>query len=987
MAGPVRLYDRDKKEWIEVPETELNQKVASGKYAFGQGIDIPVVAPDGELGYVPSEKAEEAFAQGFRWQTPQDREADTAKKKQQIIEQNYGDAAGTSFLQGVASGATFGGSDVVLNKLGLADAAKQVKDLNPASNVAGNVVGAIANPVMGAAGNAVKAGGAALGETSAAIRAGEALASRGFSTAGKIVQNTLPNITGSAVEGAFYGLGQGVSEAALGEPSKIVENLASNAAMGGIFGGMLGGAFGGLSDASPLIKDIAKATWSKADELVQSAAQKATKSTLLPVLRSSGKDEEARLLEQLIPNAADRAAALENPNAIKEVSKMAATAEKEVQGRIKDLDGNVRSYLKRLPKEEADAIEQEIVANRGDLTASLNTLYKKHQDMDGVFKEQLAVMKDPPQVIGRLYDDTEALIKRLEKAGDAKSADLAARIQNIVDSEVPKRFGALQGRERDATLSASMKLADEVRLANRLRQEVPVKDTGLGGFAERSRKDLINYRKNIDDYALKNHPIDFVAQNQSQLDQQYTAYSQLRQFASGRKGEAGSKVLRVMQDPEKAQQFDKLMGNITAFAPEIEQVQAGFKSAADRMSTLRTARDKINELLADAPGGKLTTDNVEEMLQLFKAPEKFSSRISELRSLQEQLAATEGVSAVEKYIRIQKALGADVIPTIDELKRLEPTYEALNRLKPQGGSVEPAVNAKGIALGFLHPALSALYTAGKTVSNMGNNPYRVMQTLTAIEKASNKAAKRMESLTNAAVDSLTSKKAQKVSLVSGVAYERMAKSSEDREEQYKKQKRILADMQQPEFAHEYIAQRMGQWSGAPMVQAQMGVHMLQVAQFLSTKMPVDPLEGKSMFGNDTGWSPSDADLSKFNRYVAAAQNPGIVLEHIQRGSVVPEEIETLKTLYPATFQKLQSAVLDGITKNGNKLSYQQRLTIGTLFDVPTDATMAPDFIASMQSNYQQANEDQGGRPEGKSIKIDINPNETFATETTRITNK
>lgn len=42
-----KLYDRDKKDWFNIPDDQVTEKVASGKFAFAQGQKIPVVSPDG----------------------------------------------------------------------------------------------------------------------------------------------------------------------------------------------------------------------------------------------------------------------------------------------------------------------------------------------------------------------------------------------------------------------------------------------------------------------------------------------------------------------------------------------------------------------------------------------------------------------------------------------------------------------------------------------------------------------------------------------------------------------------------------------------------------------------------------------------------------------------------------------------------------------------------------------------------------------------
>lgn len=1015
---PIQLFDRASNQWVDVPSSEITKKIADGTHALPSGMDIPVVSPDGELGSIPAENAEAAFRDGFRWQTPQDIEANTAREAEKSKEENFG-GTGFALAHGIGSGASFGLQGVIEDKMGLGSAANEVNQRSPIASTVGNVVGAVANPILGAVGQAARGVGAGVGEAvggaTGLTKAGEALGvlgeatqpaanfgalaegaaaaapslvSKGLTTAGKIVSGLAPNALGSAAEGAFYGLGQGISEAALGDPQHVTENLIGNLKNGFLFGGVLGGGLGVLTDAAPLIKSISRAGVTGIEDIVKSAAQKATSGVLVPTLKTMGKTAEADIVSQLIPQAAERAAIGEHTGDFERVAELAKQAQADAEAHAKELDGNVRAYIDNLPAQTRAEVKAAFADAGGDLTRLRSDLQSNYDSLNSTYRAQLPNMtQDKPQMIGKLYTDAESLVDTLKKSGEAADNRLGNELKNIMNSEIKPQYGALKEFERTPTLTANYPLSTEVSLAHRLMDAAP-ENTGI--LSAKAADALEQFKTKTTD-ALLDHPNDFVSNMEQKLAAQKEALNGFSELV-GKTASPGSKLSQIFMDPVKAAKINAVMDNISQFYGEFKGLQSKMISGDARQKLLDSAMNKANALRGDAPGGRFTASDMSEILDAFKAPTKFGDRLTELRELEANLKNAEPLNPIDKYMQIQKALGRDITPDIKDLANLEPTYEALNRLKPQTSGPQGGLTlGKAAVIGLaskLSPALGGALGAVDSVASMGRNPYRTMQTLTAIERFANKGAQRINSATDAVVDALTSPGARRGAMASSAEYYNTSRSLEEREKEFKHQAAFLNQLQDPKAAMDYLGNRIGSWHGAPQIQTQMGTQMMQMAQFLTSKLPHDPLQGKSMMGLKTGWMPSDYELAKFNRYVTAAQDPAHVMTNIAAGIATPEEVETLKTLYPQTFQKLQSKVLDGITQNGDKVSYQQRLAIGTLFGVPTDATLQPDFIGKMQSNYaKDQQQDQGGRPQGKSIKIDLNPDNAVATETTRITNK
>lgn len=209
--------------------------------------EVYVYNPDGERGTLPAAAVDGALQAGFRLETAEE-------KKAREDEATYGDRPIAAGLAGAGRGLTLGLSDAALTATGAVDPAtlKGLEEHNRAASVVGEGLGTAAGlavPVLGEV-SAVR-GAAGVGRLAVAGTArllGEEAAA---GLAGRVATHAV----GMAAEGTLYGMGNAVSESALGDTSLTAEKLAAHGAVGALLG-LGGGALGEL--ASSGVKAVAQ---------------------------------------------------------------------------------------------------------------------------------------------------------------------------------------------------------------------------------------------------------------------------------------------------------------------------------------------------------------------------------------------------------------------------------------------------------------------------------------------------------------------------------------------------------------------------------------------------------------------------------------------------------------------------------------------------------------------------------------------------------
>lgn len=173
-------------------------------------------------------------------------------------EKLYGDKSLEALVGSAAATATFGASDVLARAMGVpAERLAEVREKSPVSSGVGTGLG-IAVPAVLSGGESLAAKAIA-GPLEATTTAGK-IAGEGIEKLvegrirSKAAKEIVKNATSMATEGAIFGAGQAVDEAALGKAPLNAQTIVAGVGPGAMLGGLGGGVIGGVKAVAPIVR-------------------------------------------------------------------------------------------------------------------------------------------------------------------------------------------------------------------------------------------------------------------------------------------------------------------------------------------------------------------------------------------------------------------------------------------------------------------------------------------------------------------------------------------------------------------------------------------------------------------------------------------------------------------------------------------------------------------------------------------------------------
>lgn len=877
---------------------------------------VDITLPSGEAATVPERDLSQALAAGARVTT-------TEQADRRAAGGLLGEAAALAL--GAGRSASLGASDLFLteaaNIVGGAEAKRDmqrglrvVKEANPWATLGGEAAGLFIG-----GGEGILAAGEGVGATTAA-RLGEGMLGRVASMGAR-----------GAAETALMGVGQAVSEDALGDPDALGQKLAAtvgtSALLGAGLGAVLGvGAYYGGQASSLLRGSRGPVAHRLLDEAVG--------------LEGAGARmrEEAAAAESLVGEA--QKAGLPSREAAALVDDAmtlakARTSSGPISGIVDDLAGRYMG-ARAGASEELREVFAKSYAERASRLAR----------QEEILDTQARSLADRATRVMRRVEDT---------ANEVQFAYKADQMAKLVDSS---RFELA----RDTTLRA-MQDADSV-----LRE---LEATRMKGGSEVTVRRL---RKTLEDLQDLNAKIEINASQGARTQATRDLFIRLDNF----KREVG-----------RAAQFGKSPFGLSEAAHEFDALYHRLKSTLEDESAWGQAANAQREWNETFSSFKGRRDDFQRRFSISvdsimgrPVPEADAGK---LKGFLKQLGGAEGdqgVKSTEAFIDGLRAREAAIRKygdlTPKQLRDLETGLGDLREFEAtfRGARKEAEVISKLQQMQLEEQGKGLGGVLGLGVDIM-TRPATTMERLASVKAA----AERFEKSIAAGLDRFVSGKGAKLS-------EALSKPRAEVIKQIGQVRELAAN---PVALQERVARVVGDLTQhAPKVAQSVSLAAMRGMQYLAMEAPPGrvPL---SPLGRQPEPRYSDQQLADWYAKAEAVRDPRTVLDDMARGRINRDAIRAIEFVYPAVFEEIQKMAIAKVaeldaTGKLDSMSYQQRAAMAALLKVPADETWEAAFIGAMQQSKaapppqaQPAAPQQGVSKRKVEMNTDI-----FQTEAARI---
>lgn len=179
----------------------------------------------------------------------------------------------------------------------------------------------------------------------------------------------------------------------------------------------------------------------------------------------------------------------------------------------------------------------------------------------------------------------------------------------------------------------------------------------------------------------------------------------------------------------------------------------------------------------------------------------------------------------------------------------------------------------------------------------------------------------------------------------------------------------LRELQDPEKLME-IAGALGHYM--PEHATEIAASAAQAVNYLSSIEP-RPTQLASL---DKVMQPDKASQFEFDRQLDIAQKPTLVFQHMKDGTLIPQDMTTLKTLYPGLYgsmsQKVGESLIHAKTK-GKTIPYKQKMALSLFLGEDLDSTLTPQSLQAImksqgpQQAVQQAEKAENNKASGAEL--------------------
>lgn len=911
-TGEVETLEDDK---------QLPELVASGSVSIPNQ-DYEFESPEGEKYKVGAKGFLDAVNQGWKYR-------DQGLIQEEKLQEKYGDSTAKALLYGGLRGASLGVSDAILAKTGLVDQEElsAVKKYNPTASNVGEIGATLAPAIIS-------------GGTSLAARATQktlaGLLTTGAEYAGKrAAQNITSQVAkkaiemgaAGAIEGAVLGVGQTVSEAALGDHEFNAEALMQNVGTGALIGGGLGGVIGAGSEyAKKATRGVLNAGKKKMiDSLDIPASEKAE---LIKQMDSDDIIEKASSAfseDSEIKAAAQRLGLSTPPRGVLSNSSITKGLESSLE--------SSPSIAQTLVKRETEPFKQEVRKN-------VEGLVEK-----GI--EQTA------------YDAGEQVKKQITQGVNERLRPAQQGLKTIYDTfgefDVSERISKMLGNRIEK--SDLYKLALDKGLVDNI-------STTLGNVKTLNQANL--FKKNIGKQLAsefkkpdRNHAVIDI------LDDVYSTLGRLEERAI-------SDAAKTLGPKTGAKAEKEAMRIYKESMQRYRDIYKDYSPLADQLGLKLKSPDVFLDTLSEIPSekiqGKILDLNDYDSAKALKMkyPEIFDiARKRKLADLAGKITDSKGEVSFDKFLTHMKKLSPqqqEILFGFDgkAKQKIADLVKVVSKMPKHANPSGTSINLS--FMDMLNPVFQGKELMRYAVYRGGDKAIKdyllkVTPTLAAIESSANKQKNKIAS----SVGSFFKIGGTGVTLGS---LEMM--SDKDLDKARKSYELIQTDP--GAFLDKYAQNNKELMESAPETANSLQQRLVAGVQFLQSKVPHRDQEylGEKL-------EPSRSEMIKFNDYVDAVERPQIVYDQLKQGYLNPNTLETLRVVYPSTYAGIQAELISRLPKH---LTRAQKIQLQPILGSKVTPAMDHQNLMRLQGKTQasavanaQANHEMNKVPMGGAKKI------------------
>ena len=909
---------------------------------------VNVLNPSGKLVSIPHEQLTEALNAGYQVATPEH----IAHYEK---EQKYGSLGQQAIagLEGAAEGASFGTSTLAERALGVpGEDIQGRKEINPGTNMIGQGAGLMASSLIPGVGEAnlldhagaaiaakVGLGAEAVGKAAfegalkegmnfAQASAAKAAALAPFSTTAKIGSGAVK----AAAENALFQAGDEASKAFSGDPNQTVQTAALDVGLSSVLGGAFGAttsgagalwrATSGAKTAGILkaITDKAGGVESGAPDIIHDALQTAGLDVAPEVRAALGDDPATRQMFQTLQDSAT-GSGLKAQESFKKFKTDAADSVIHAFGKTPE---DVAALSNLSERDIGDNIKQSLVKSLKEVSDPITESYEKISNkfkatpLDEDIKNQIAEKVGELASNGASSESAEAkLLQRVLK--EVPGLENLEHLRNYTSGIGNETSGMAKqelwgvGRSLRNILNDAQDNALTKAVANHSNSLLEKGDLAGGlSHAETFADSVKNGTDLMSEHLRTKQAYRELKDTISDLNDRLHvgAHAGPKTFMSALKDMDGEQVLRRLSPKGKAdiigelQKFPEVLGQVKDFHLNQLLKQSALRAGdgqAVNPKALFTALDKLSPEMRD-----------------FITPKGTAPKLDALKTVLDAIPEKIGKSGTPQGL------------------------DALWSAVP-GSAVGMVAALTG------HGVIGSVLTGGLTKLISRDTPDAVRLALLKFLGSSNKmdtagfkaSVDMIQSIIKG--DTMVQKAAKNVFNVGSKVLPEAAMPKEAQRKQLDKK---LKELDKNPKSLEDVGGKVPHY---------MPEHGQALTQFAANAVnylnSLRPSEGKAS-PLDPARIPTAMEKANFNQALDMANQPLLLLDKVQKGTLTPADIKTVSTVYPDLYNKIVSHINEHMGAAASKdtlIPYQTRIGLSMLLAHPVDSTMTPASIQAAQS--------------------------------------